>query len=178
MFEAWCKGRTGVPIVDAAMRQLTTVGWMHNRCRMIVASFLSKHLLVSWRLGEKHFMQHLIDGDFASNNGGWQWTVGSGNDGSPWFRIFNPWTQSERFDPNGEYIRKYVPELADLDCEKIHAPHEKCTKDEFEKLGYPRPIVDHMFARCHPFGRCPHGVQTTLLGTLQGCVNKERGLDF
>jgi len=178
MFEAWCKGRTGVPIVDAAMRQLTTVGWMHNRCRMIVASFLSKHLLIYWRLGEKHFMQHLIDGDFASNNGGWQWTVGSGNDASPWFRIFNPWTQSEKFDPNGDYIRKYVPELADLDSKKIHAPHEKCGKDEFEKLGYPRPIVDHKFVRYLPLGRCPHVVQATLLGTLQSCGNEEQGLDF
>jgi deoxyribodipyrimidine photo-lyase len=150
-FKAWCEGRTGVPIVDAAMRQLNTVGWMHNRCRMIVASFLSKHLLVYWRLGERYFMQHLIDGDFASNNGGWQWSVGSGNDASPWFRIFNPWTQSTKFDPNGDYIRKYVKELGDLDASKIHAPHEKCDKKLLERLGYPLPIVDHKFARYIPF---------------------------
>ncbi len=146
-FHAWCQGRTGVPIVDAAMRQLNTVGWMHNRCRMITASFLSKHLLIYWRLGERYFMQHLIDGDFASNNGGWQWSVGSGNDASPWFRIFNPWTQSAKFDHRGEYIRRYVKELEGVDDSKIHVPHEKCNKEEFDKLGYPRPIVDHKFAR-------------------------------
>jgi deoxyribodipyrimidine photo-lyase len=146
-FEAWCSGRTGVPIVDAAMRQLNSTGWMHNRCRMIVASYLSKHLLLYWRLGEEYFMRHLIDGDFASNNGGWQWSVGSGNDPSPWFRIFNPWTQSEKFDPQGEFIRTYVPEIAHLEGSKIHNPWEKCEKDEFENLGYPKSLVDHKFAR-------------------------------
>jgi deoxyribodipyrimidine photo-lyase len=146
-FKAWCEGRTGVPIVDAAMRQLNTVGWMHNRCRMITASFLSKHLLIYWRLGERYFMQHLIDGDFASNNGGWQWCVGSGNDASPWFRIFNPWTQSAKFDPNGDYIRKFIEELEGLDTSKIHVPHEKCDKGELQRRGYPQPIVEHKFAR-------------------------------
>lgn len=146
-FEAWCQGRTGVPIVDAAMRQLNTVGWMHNRCRMIVASFLSKHLLIYWRRGERYFMEHLIDGDFASNNGGWQWSVGSGNDASPWFRIFNPWTQSMKFDPDGDYIRRYVKELEHLDSTKIHDPYDKCDKVDFEKLGYRKPIVEHKFAR-------------------------------
>ena len=146
-FHAWCQGRTGVPIVDAAMRQLNTVGWMHNRCRMITASFLSKHLLIYWRLGEIYFMQHLIDGDFASNNGGWRWCVGNGNDASPWFRIFNPWTQSAKFDHKGEYIRRYVKELEGVEDSKIHVPHEKCSREEFDKLGYPRPIVDHKFAR-------------------------------
>jgi len=97
-------------------------------------------------------MQRLIDGDFASNNGGWQWTVGSGNDPSPWFRIFNPWTQSAKFDPNGTYIRRYVKELEGLDASKIHDPHEKCSNDEFEKLKYPRPIVQHKFARYHILG--------------------------
>jgi len=113
--------------VDAVMRQLNTVGWMHNRCRMITTSFLSKskHMLVYWRLGERYFMQHLIDGDFASNIGGWQWSVGSGNDASPWFRIFNPWTQSAKFDPNGDYIRKYVKELETRNTAQNHSPHEK-----------------------------------------------------
>ena len=146
-FKAWCEGRTGVPIVDAAMRQLNTTGWMHNRCRMITASFLSKHLLIYWRLGERYFMEHLIDGDFASNNGGWQWTVGSGNDASPWFRIFNPWTQSVKFDPHGVYIKKYVKELQDLPAAILHAPHEKLDKVQLKKLGYGEPLVDHKFAR-------------------------------
>ena len=135
-FQAWCEGRTAVPIVDAAMRQLNTVGWMHNRCRMSTASFLAKHLLIYWRLGEKYFMQHLIDGDFASNNGGWQWSVGSGNDASPWFRIFNPWTQSEKVDPQGDYIRTYVKEIEGLDNSKLHSPHLKCNKTELEQMGY------------------------------------------
>jgi len=114
---------------------------------MITASFLSKHLLVYWRLGERYFMQHLIDGDFASNNGGWQWSVGSGNDASPWFRIFNPWTQSVKFDPNGDYIRKYVKELESLPTAQIHSPHEKSSQNELQKLGYLMPIVNHKFAR-------------------------------
>ena len=129
------------------MRQLNNMGWMHNRCRMITASFLAKHLLVYWRLGERYFMQHLIDGDFASNNGGWQWSVGSGSNASPWFRIFNPWTQSVKFDPNGEYIKKYVKELENLDTAQIHKPHETYSKKELEQMGYLMPIVDHKFAR-------------------------------
>jgi deoxyribodipyrimidine photo-lyase len=117
---------------------------------MITASFLSKHLLVYWRLGERYFMEKLIDGDFASNNGGWQWTVGSGNDPSPWFRIFNPWTQSEKFDPNGDYIRKYVKELNGLSSSEIHDPYGRCNPSAFQKFGYPMPLVEHVFARYNP----------------------------
>lgn len=121
-FEAWCQGKTGYPLVDAAMRQLTTTGWMHNRLRMVVASFLTKHLLVDWRLGEQFFMQHLIDGDFSANNGGWQWAAGTGCDAQPYFRVFNPITQSEKFDPDGSFIRKYLPELNDVPIKHIHLP--------------------------------------------------------
>jgi deoxyribodipyrimidine photo-lyase len=113
-YSAWCAGQTGYPIVDAAMRQMHSSGWMHNRSRMIVASFLTKDLLVDWRWGEKHFMQHLLDGDPASNNGGWQWTAGTGTDAAPYFRIFNPITQSKKFDPAGVYIRRWLPELANV----------------------------------------------------------------
>jgi deoxyribodipyrimidine photo-lyase len=121
-FSAWKNGQTGIPIIDAAMNQLRQTGWMHNRCRMIVAMFLSKNLLIDWRWGEKYFMQHLIDGDLSSNNGGWQWSASTGTDAAPYFRIFNPITQSKRFDPNNAYIKKYCPEAF--------------TKD------YPKPIVD------------------------------------
>ncbi len=138
-FEAWKAGRTGVPVVDAAMRQLKETGWMHNRARMIVASFLVKDLLVDWRWGEKWFMQNLLDGDIAPNNGGWQWTAGTGTDAAPYFRIFNPVLQSAKFDPNGEYIRKWVPELRGLSTEKIHTPWEY----DLRIPGYPeQPIVD------------------------------------
>lgn len=138
-FEAWKKGRTGVPIVDAAMRQLNQIGWMHNRARMIVASFLVKDLLIDWRWGEEYFMQQLLDGDLAANNGGWQWTAGTGTDAAPYFRIFNPVLQSAKFDPNGDYIRSWVPELRDLDAKDIHTPWEKGIKVK----GYPeRPIVE------------------------------------
>lgn len=111
VFQLWCEGQTGYPIVDAAMRQLNKTGWMHNRLRMIVASFLTKHLLIDWRQGEAYFMSKLIDGDLASNNGGWQWAASTGCDAQPYFRIFNPITQSEKFDPDGTFIRTYVPEL-------------------------------------------------------------------
>ncbi len=121
-FAAWCDGRTGYPIVDAAMRQLNTTGYMHNRLRMIAASFLVKDLLVDWRLGERYFADLLLDYDLASNNGGWQWAASTGCDAQPYFRIFNPVTQSERFDPDGEFIRRYVPEIAALDATEIHAP--------------------------------------------------------
>ncbi len=121
-FAAWCEGRTGYPIVDAAMRQLNTSGYMHNRLRMIAASFLVKDLLVDWRLGERYFADKLIDYDLASNNGGWQWAASTGCDAQPYFRIFNPVAQSERFDPGGAFIRRYVPELAALDDDEIHAP--------------------------------------------------------
>jgi deoxyribodipyrimidine photo-lyase len=143
-FEAWKAGSTGVPIVDAAMRQLKEIGWMHNRARMIVASYLVKDLLIDWRWGEAWFMENLLDGDLAANNGGWQWTAGTGTDAAPYFRIFNPVLQSIRFDPNGDYIRRWVPELRLLDSRIIHAPWESGTKVR----GYPeRPIVERDKAR-------------------------------
>jgi deoxyribodipyrimidine photo-lyase len=138
-FEAWKMGRTGVPIVDAAMRQLKEIGWMHNRARMIAASYLVKDLLIDWRWGEAWFMENLLDGDLAANNGGWQWTAGTGTDAAPYFRIFNPVLQSIKFDPNGEYIRRWVPELRLLDSKALHAPWESGIKVK----GYPeRPIVE------------------------------------
>lgn len=151
-FEAWCAGRTGYPIVDAAMRQLASSGWMHNRARMIVASFLVKDLLIDWRWGERWFMQNLIDGDTAANNGGWQWTAGTGTDAAPYFRIFNPVTQGTKFDPQGEYIRRWVPELKDIDDRFIHEPWIMSPIDQRLKgfvIGrdYPAPIVDHALAR-------------------------------
>lgn len=121
-FQRWCEGKTGVPLVDAGMRQLRETGWMHNRVRMVVAMFLSKNLLLDWRLGERFFMQHLIDGDFAANNGGWQWSASTGTDAVPYFRIFNPFTQGARFDPGGEYIHRYVPELRAVEPEVLHNP--------------------------------------------------------
>ena len=137
-FIAWKEGKTGFPIVDAAMRQLIHEGWMHNRLRMVVAMFFTKNMLHDWRLGEAYFMQHLIDGDFASNNGGWQWSSSTGTDAAPYFRIFNPITQSTNFDKNGEFIKKYVPELKDLDKSVIHNP----TKEHRKYCNYPEPIVD------------------------------------
>jgi deoxyribodipyrimidine photo-lyase len=151
-FDAWRDGRTGFPIVDAGMRQLRSIGWMHNRARMIVASFLCKDLLIDWRLGEAHFLQHLIDGDLASNNGGWQWAAGTGTDAQPYFRIFNPVTQGERFDPDGAYVRRWVPELADVPTEYIHHPWDM-PDDVAATCGvtvgddYPEPLVDHKQAR-------------------------------
>jgi deoxyribodipyrimidine photo-lyase len=151
-FSTWCAGQTGYPIVDAAMRQMHSSGWMHNRSRMVVASFLTKDLLVDWRWGEKHFMQHLLDGDPASNNGGWQWTAGTGTDAAPYFQIFNPVSQSKKFDPAGIYIRRWLPELANVPNEYIHEPG-LMSKDLQEKVGckigrdYPAPIVDHHVAR-------------------------------
>lgn len=139
-FQAWCEGRTGYPIVDAAMRQMNTIGWMHNRCRMIVASFLTKDLIINWQWGEKYFMQHLIDGDLSANNGGWQWSASSGMDPKP-LRIFNPNTQAQKFDPEGEYIRTWVEELRSVDSENLVTG--KITPLERRALGYPEPIVDH-----------------------------------
>ncbi len=151
-FAAWCEGRTGYPIVDAGMRQLAHTGWMHNRARMIVASFLVKDLLVDWRWGEGFFMEHLLDGDPAANNGGWQWTAGTGTDAAPYFRIFNPVLQGEKFDPAGEYIRQWVPELTNVPDERIHKPWEMTELLQAEvgvKIGrdYPQPVVDHGMAR-------------------------------
>ncbi len=138
-FAAWEAGETGVPVVDAAMRQLKSTGWMHNRARMIVASFLVKDLLINWQWGEKYFMDNLLDGDLAANNGGWQWTAGTGADAAPYFRIFNPVLQSAKFDPNGDYIRKWVPELRELNAKEIHSPWDFGIK----VAGYPeKPIVD------------------------------------
>jgi deoxyribodipyrimidine photo-lyase len=144
-FTAWCEGKTGYPLVDAAMRQLNQTGWMHNRLRMVVASFLTKHLLIDWRLGEQYFMQHLIDGDLASNNGGWQWASSTGCDAQPYFRIFNPITQSERFDPKGTFIRKYIPELGKIPDKQIHFPHKYIKENRLSV--YWKPIVEHKQAR-------------------------------
>lgn len=147
-FEKWKEGRTGFPIVDAAMRQLKETGWMHNRSRMIVASFLMKDLLIDWRWGERYFQEQLIDYDAASNIGGWQWAASTGTDSAPYFRIFNPTTQSERFDPDGAYVKKYVPELRGITNKKIHEP-STLTADEQELFGvivgedYPHPMVSH-----------------------------------
>jgi deoxyribodipyrimidine photo-lyase len=147
-FAAWCEGRTGFPIVDAAMRQLLSIGYMHNRCRMIVASFLSKDLLIDWRMGERFFMEHLIDGDFASNNGGWGFSASVGVDPQPYFRIFNPLLQSEKFDPDGEYIRKWVSELRDIKGSKaIHDPYGRGAAVQARKAGYPESIVNHKESR-------------------------------
>lgn len=137
-FARWCEGTTGYPIVDAGMRQLLTTGWMHNRVRMIVASFLTKDLLIDWRWGENHFMKYLLDGDLAPNNGGWQWAASTGCDPQPYFRVFNPWLQSAKFDPDGHYIRKYVPELRDAPVAALHKADQDRTKWK-----YPAPIVDH-----------------------------------
>jgi deoxyribodipyrimidine photo-lyase len=151
-FDAWRSGRTGYPVVDAAMRQLATTGWMHNRARMIAASFLTKDLLFDWRRGEAHFMAHLVDGDVASNNGGWQWSASTGTDPQPYFRIFNPVSQGRRFDPDGDYVRRWVPELAGLPSAHIHAPWAM-PADVVDASGvrvgidYPVPIVDHAEAR-------------------------------
>lgn len=139
-FERWCEGTTGFPIVDAGMRQLKTTGWMHNRLRMITASFLVKDLHVDWKWGERYFASKLVDYDPASNNGGWQWAASTGADAQPYFRIFNPWRQQERFDPEARYIRRYVPELSDADTSIIHKP---LSREMSKSLNYPFPIVDH-----------------------------------
>jgi deoxyribodipyrimidine photo-lyase len=151
-FAAWAEGRTGYPVVDAAMRQLNASGWMHNRARMITASFLTKDLLIDWRWGERYFMQHLLDGDPAANNGGWQWTAGTGTDAAPYFRVFNPVLQGSKFDPQGAYVRRWVPELAAVPDQYIHEPW-KIPPDVQSQFGcvigqdYPAPMVDHAAAR-------------------------------
>lgn len=141
-FDAWCKGETGYPIVDAGMKQLLATGWMHNRVRMIVASFLVKDLHLPWQWGAKFFMRHLVDGDIASNNHGWQWTAGTGTDAAPYFRIFNPVSQGEKFDPQGTYVRTWLPELADVATNVVHQPWELGMLNP-----YLPPIVDHAVER-------------------------------
>ncbi len=144
--KAWSEGRTGYPIVDAGMRQLRETGWMHNRLRMITAMFLSKHLLLDWRLGERHFMRFLVDADLANNNGGWQWSASTGTDAVPYFRVFNPWNQSRRFDPGGTFIRRFVPELKQVPDAALHNP-ARLADITSAKRHYPSPIVDHRRAR-------------------------------
>jgi deoxyribodipyrimidine photo-lyase len=157
-FEAWCRGRTGYPIVDAGMRQLWHTGWMHNRVRMIVGSFLVKDLLVPWQRGETWFWDTLVDADRASNALNWQWVSGCGVDAAPYFRIFNPVAQSERFDPEGDYLRRWVPELGGLRTPAIHAPWTARPLELAEagvRLGetYPRPILEHDEARKRALAR-------------------------
>jgi len=149
-FKAWCEGKTGYPFVDAAMRQLIQEGWMHNRTRMVVASFLVKDLHLEWQLGERFFAEHLVDYDVASNAHGWQWTAGTGTDASPYYRVFNPIEQGKRFDENGDYIRKYVPELAHLSAAEIHEPW--LYLDGYSK-GYPERLVDHAIERLESLER-------------------------
>lgn len=144
--EAWCAGRTGFPIVDAAMRRLAETGWMHNRLRMIVASFLAKDLLIDWRHGERWFMRALVDGDHASNNGGWQWAASTGTDAAPYFRVFSPVRQAARFDPEASYIRAALPELAAAPTRALHDP-TRLDPGLRRAAGYPSPIVDHDAAR-------------------------------
>ncbi|MGV2830387.1 FAD-binding domain-containing protein [Myxosarcina sp. GI1(2024)] len=139
-FQAWCEGRTGYPIVDAAMRQLNEIGWMHNRCRMIVASFLTKDLIINWQWGEKYFLQKLYDGDLSANNGGWQWSASSGMDPKP-LRIFNPASQAQKYDPEAEYIRQWLPELSSVDTEYLVTG--KIPNSERESCNYPQPIIKH-----------------------------------
>lgn len=143
-FSAWCEGRTGVPLVDAGMRQLQRTGWMHNRVRMVTAMYLSKNLLIDWRWGERFFMAHLVDGDLAANNGGWQWSASTGTDAVPYFRIFNPFTQAQRFDPEALYIRHHVPELQGLEPKTIHDPARLARQ---KPAAYPAPLVDTGFSR-------------------------------
>jgi len=145
-FHAWKEGRTGFPLVDAAMRQLKQTGWMHNRLRMLTAMFLSKHLLIDWRIGEAYFAQQLVDWDLAANNGGWQWAASTGTDAVPYFRLFNPYSQSKRFDPEGEFIRRWVPELKHLNNKQIHQPPVDKV-DLFAASSYPQPILDLKAAR-------------------------------
>jgi deoxyribodipyrimidine photo-lyase len=157
-FRAWCGGRTGYPLVDAAMRQLNGKGTMHNRLRMVTASFLGKDLGVDWRRGERYFADKLLDYDLAANNGGWQWSASTGCDAQPWFRIFNPVTQSRRFDPEGAYIRRWVPELARVTRAHVHAPWEMALLEQRAAecvIGrhYPAPVVRHEEARQRTLAR-------------------------
>ncbi|MGZ3252909.1 MAG: cryptochrome/photolyase family protein, partial [Burkholderiaceae bacterium] len=157
-FQAWCDGRTGYPLVDAAMLQLNQTGYMHNRLRMVTACFLVKDLGIDWRWGERYFAEKLNDFDLSANNGGWQWAASSGCDAQPYFRIFNPVTQSERFDQNGKFIRRYLPQLNGLSDKDIHAPWSaKQSELQAAKItlgeNYPMPIVDHAAARVATLAR-------------------------
>ncbi|GIW19551.1 MAG: hypothetical protein KatS3mg064_2708 [Tepidiforma sp.] len=151
-FDAWAAGRTGYPLVDAAMRELAATGYMHNRARMVAASFLAKDLLLDWRLGETHFMRHLVDGDVANNDGGWQWAASVGTDAQPYFRIFNPVLQAKKFDPEGVYLRRWLPELRRVHDRYLHEPwtmplHVQQAAGCVIGRDYPAPIVDHAAAR-------------------------------
>jgi len=149
-FAAWAEGRTGYPIVDAGMRQLRAEAWVHNRVRMIVASFLVKDLHLDWALGAREFMRRLVDGDLASNSHGWQWVAGCGTDASPFHRIFNPVTQGKKFDPSGDYVRRYVPELRGIEGAAVHEPW---ALPGGVPDGYPEPIVDHAAERREALAR-------------------------
>jgi deoxyribodipyrimidine photo-lyase len=159
-FESWCRGRTGYPIVDAGMRQLRATGWMHNRVRMLVASFLTKDLLIDWREGERFFFERLVDGDRASNNGGWQWAASTGTDAQPYFRIFNPVSQGRRWDPRGRYVRRWIPELRGVPDARVHAPWEA----DRPPADYPPPIVDHAERRAIALERF-RGIRGTVTTT-------------
>lgn len=158
-FKAWTEGKTGYPLVDAAMRQVQHMAYMHNRVRMNVASFLAKDLMIDWRMGERWFMENLIDGDFASNNGGWGFSASCGVDPQPYFRIFNPTLQSEKFDESGEYIRKWLPELRDVKGKAIHEPYARGAEAIAKKNGYPRPIVEHKASRARALERYKAGIK-------------------
>jgi deoxyribodipyrimidine photo-lyase len=152
LFQAWCHGQTGYPVVDAGMRQLNRTGWMHNRVRMIAASFLIKDLRIDWQSGERYFMRHLLDADTAANNGNWQWCASTGTDAMRGYRIFNPALQSKRFDPVGSYIRQYVPELKTVPHKRVHDPHLMTLEEQLRSgcrigVDYASPIVDHRHAR-------------------------------
>jgi len=159
-FLSWCAGKTGYPLVDAGMRQLIQEGWMHNRVRMVVASFLIKDLHIEWQRGAEYFMEQLLDGDYASNSHGWQWTAGCGTDASPYYRVFNPTGQAERFDPQGDYVRKYIPELAHIPGKDVHQPWTVLGGLDH---GYSEPIVDHAAERIEALERLaelPKSTQT------------------
>ena len=142
-----CTGQTGYPVVDAGMRQLNRTGWMHNRLRMVTAMFLTKNLLIDWRLGEQYFMQKLIDGDLAANNGGWQWSASTGTDSVPYFRIFNPFSQSKRFDVDGKFIKKMCPELEPVAAKELHDPAKLSNAISQQGIDYPDFVVDYKAGR-------------------------------
>jgi deoxyribodipyrimidine photo-lyase len=177
LFNAWRDGVTGYPIVDAGMRQLKAEGWMHNRGRMIVAGFLTKDLHVDWRMGERHFLDLLVDGDLALNNGGWQWSAGTGTDAQPWYRIFNPVLQGRKFDPDGRYVKKYLPGLSEVPDRYLHSPWEmpeSIAREAGIRIGrdYPAPVVDHAEERRQALTRYRPGRQMRLQvpGTIMAAV--------